>query len=215
MGGVAQRIVIVGVVFVQDADGFEIVRHVKADRGIADLAVGDGGEIVRRVRIGAPPFGVARHAPAENDAFQPQMFAQGAPRLVQPLADAQPPPGGIDADLHAVKPVAAGIVARSQPVAGDLVPAMRRHGRGLADDEGGAMADDFAVEFGDELAVGKGDDLAAHHALAVPGGGRINPPAERRDRDHVGKPRRPDRQRRPRRGLLLGGIVGGFRGGPG
>ncbi len=172
---------IVGVVFVQDADRFEIVRVMEADRGIAQFPVGDRREVVGGVRIGAPPLGVARHAPAEHDALQAEMFAQCAPRLVQPLADAQPPVAGIDADLHAVEPVAVRIVARGKPVAGDFVPAVRRHRRGFVDNEGRAVADDLAVELGDELAVGKGDDLAAYHALGVPGRRRVYPAAERRE----------------------------------
>ena len=108
---VAERIVVVGVIFVEDADRLEIVGHMKADRGIAQLAVCHGREIVGGVRIGAPPLRVARHAPAEHDALQAEMFAQCAPRFVQALADAQPPVGGVDTDLHAVEPVAVRIVA--------------------------------------------------------------------------------------------------------
>jgi hypothetical protein len=105
--------------------------------------------------------------PAENDAAQVLGLTQIAPRIIQSLADPQPPPVRIDAHLHAVEPVPDRIVPRGIAAAGDLGPGVRRHRRLLVDAETGGVADDLIGVFDHELAVGEGGDLAAQHARRI------------------------------------------------
>src|SRR5690606_40254030 len=118
---------------------------------VLHLAVAHRLDIGVRVGIGGAAARQPRHPPAEDDPLQVLRLAQVAARVVQALADAQAAPGGVDADLHAVQPLALGIVPRAIAAAGDLVPGVRPHGRRLVDAEAGGVADDLALELDHEL----------------------------------------------------------------
>ena len=185
MGREAERIVIVGVVILEDAERLEPVGEMKPDRLVARLAVDHRIQKILRVGIGPPPPRIPRHPAAKDDALEAETFAESLAGGIKPLADPQPAVRGVDADFHPVQPVPVWIVAGGKPVAGDLVPAMRFQRDLTGDDEGRAMADDFAIKLGNELTLGKIIDLAPYHALRMPGRGRVDTPAERCHRCHV------------------------------
>ena len=83
------------------------------------------------------------------------MLAQLLSFVVEPLTDAAAAKFRIDADIHAIDPVAGRIVPRRVAAAGNRRPIVRLERQQFGDQEGGAIPDDAAVISGNELALGK------------------------------------------------------------
>src|SRR5690606_21872623 len=130
---------------------------------------------------------VVRHAPAEDDAFQLQLFGKRAALLVE----AAPDPGAahlrVDAHLVAVEPVAVRIVARAVAVAGDLVPAMRLERFVAGQAHRGAVADQSAIEHRDEAAAREVVGLPANVAAGIGGEVFVNAPRQAGDLGDVAR----------------------------
>ena len=153
--GVAAQFVVAGQEVGQDADRLEAVAHLEADHRIALLAFLDQFQVaLRRTHRPRAPR-IVRHPAAEDDALEPQMLAQLAPLVVEPLADALAAQAGIDDHVHAVEPVALGIVAGGIAAPGDGRPVVRRHRHVGGNAKRRAVADDPALEHRHELAFGK------------------------------------------------------------
>lgn len=95
----------------QNADRLEAIANLKSDHGIALLAFNNKLEIVLGRADAVPAPRQVRHAPGKNDALQPQVLTQLLSFVVEALTDASPAKFGIDANVHAVDPVAGRIAA--------------------------------------------------------------------------------------------------------
>src|SRR3546814_4645406 len=163
---------------------------------MAQLPLADLRDIVlfrSRAASGATEAG---HASAEDDALQLKPFGQRPARLIEPLADAQPPPALVDCHFNSIEPVAGRVVAAAEAVAADGLPVMRAQRHILVDARGGAIADDLVLEHGDELAFGKVVDLAPDHSGAVIAHVRIDARYQRPDSGDVAGHRVPHQKPR-------------------
>ena len=105
--GIAARLGVAGQVTRQHADEFETVAELETQRAVTQAPGADGLDIgvdVVAERLRAPA--VARQPSTEDDALQAEVLAQPLAQFVQASADAQAAMRRIDADLHAVEPVA-------------------------------------------------------------------------------------------------------------
>ena len=148
----AARFMIERQIIGQDADRLEAVANLKADHRIAQFPRLHQFEIFLRRADRVPAPRQFRHAPGKHDALQPQVLAQLLSLVVEALTDAQAAKFGIDADVHAVEPVALGIVARGEAAAGDRRPVMRFERHHARNPERDAIADDIVFIDRDELA---------------------------------------------------------------
>ncbi len=142
-------------IIVQHPDRLESVAKLESDHRIALFTFKHELEVVLRRADGIPAPRQVRHAPGKHHAFQPQVLAQFFAFIVEPLADATAAIFRIDADIHAVDPVAGGVVPRGVAAAGDRRPVVRFERKLFRKQKGGAIPDDAAFVGGDELALRK------------------------------------------------------------
>src|SRR5665213_1437477 len=109
--GVAARFMIEGQVVGQHSDDLEPVAQLESDHRVALLAFLNELEIVFRRSDTVPAFCQIRHAAGEDHALATQMLAKPFAFVVQALPDAVAAEGRVDADIHAVEPVALRILS--------------------------------------------------------------------------------------------------------
>src|SRR3546814_17711983 len=122
-----------------------------------ELRIGDwssdvGSSDLRPVRA-ASGATEAGHASAEDDALQLKPFGQRPARLIEPLADAQPPPALVDCHFNSIEPVAGRVVAAADAVAADGLPVMRAKRHLLVYSLGGAIAAELALHHATQTAI--------------------------------------------------------------
>ena len=155
MRGKAARFMIERQIVRQYPDRLEAIANLEADHRIALLAFENKLEIILGRADGIPAPRQIRHAAGKYDALQPQVLAQFLSFVVEPLTDAPPAKFGIDADVHAVDPIAGRIVPRGVAAAGNRRPVVRLERQRFRNQEGGAIPDDAVFIGGDELALRK------------------------------------------------------------
>ena len=198
MRGVTGGLEILRQIARQHADQFEPVAQLEAQRAIADATRAHVLDI--RPHIAAVALGTtreARQAASEDDALQAEVLAQPLAQLVHAPADAQAAVRRIDADFHAVEPVAGRQMPRGVAAAGDFLPAVRRHRRTLVDAERRAVAHRGIVVERDEHALRELRDLPVEHLGGIAVVAPVDTLAERDDRRDVGDAGMAQRQPRP------------------